>query len=113
MKGAEVYLLRHIMVDHPDYVALRILNCIANAMDKNSCLLIADAIVPDRYGEDSDSLINALDLHQLCLFNSKERSLEQWKELMRSVQQPLEIVKVWRSDDPIGQEALLEIKLKE
>lgn len=111
--GAKVYLLRHILVDHPDRTCLQILNCIANAMDKDSRLLVADAIVPDQYGEDSDSLINVLDLHLLCMFNSKERSLSQWQELLESVDKGLEIVKVWRSDDPMGHEALLEIKLKE
>lgn len=112
-RGARAYILRHILVDWPDRNALQILNCIANAMEKDSRLLICDAIVPDQYGEDSDSLINALDLHLLCMFNSKERSLKQWKELLGSVDKALEIVKVWSSDDPVGQEALLEAKLKE
>lgn len=113
VKGAEVYLLRHILVDHPDRTSLQILNCIANAMDKGSRLLIADAIVPDQYGEDSDGLINVLDLHLLCMFNSKERSLSQWEALLQSVDKGLEIVKVWTTDDTVGHEALLEIKLRE
>lgn len=112
--GAKVYLLRHILIDHPERTSRQILGCIAKAMDKESRLLIADAIVPDRYGEDSDSLVNALDLHLLCLFNSKERSLQQWKELLGSVAaKELEIVKVWRTEDSVGQEAMLEVKLKE
>lgn len=113
VQGAKVYLLRHILIDHPDYTSLQILGCIANAMDKESRLLIADAIVPDRHGEDSDSLINALDLHLLCLFNSKERSLKQWKELLGSVAKGLEIVKVWTTGDAVGQESMLEVKLTE
>ncbi|KAJ4395788.1 hypothetical protein N0V93_000002 [Gnomoniopsis smithogilvyi] len=112
VKSAKVYLLRHVLVDHPDRTSLQVLNCIANAMDEDSRLLIADAIVPDQYGEDSDSLLNVLDLHLLCMFNSKERSLGQWKELLESVEKDLEIVKVWRTDDSMGQEALMEIKLK-
>lgn len=112
-RGAAAYILRHVLVDWPDRDALQILNCIADAMGSESRLLICDAIVPDRYGEESDSLINVLDLHLLCMFNSKERSLGQWKELLGSVQKGLEIVKVWRADDPAGQEALLEAKLKE
>ncbi|KAI1506101.1 O-methyltransferase-domain-containing protein [Biscogniauxia marginata] len=117
MKGAEVYLLRHVLIDHPDGITLKILNCIANAMDEKSRLLIADVVVPDRYGEDSDSLVNALDLYLLSLFNSKERSVEQLAGLLGSVERPLEIVKVWRPDplgafDSVTEEALLEVKLK-
>lgn len=62
-KGARVYMMRHILVDWPDRNALQILDCIANAMDKDSRLLICEAIVPDRYGEESDALINVLDLN--------------------------------------------------
>lgn len=113
VQGAKVYLLRHILIDHPDKTSLQILGCIANAMDKDSHLLIADAVVPDNYGEESDSLVNVLDLHLLCLFNSKERSLKQWKQLLASVGKELELVKVWTTGDPVGQEAMLDIKLKE
>lgn len=111
-RGASVYMMRHIMVDWPDRQARQILNCIADAMDKDSLLLVCDAIMPDLYGEESDSLMNVMDFHLLSMFNSKERTLKQWKELLGSVDRPLEIVKIWRSDDPIGQEAVLEAKLK-
>ncbi|KAI7777518.1 hypothetical protein LA080_003467 [Diaporthe eres] len=114
VRGAQAYLLRHILVDWPDRAARRILGRIAAAMDEQSRLLIADAVVPDRCGEDSDGLINALDLNLLVMFNSKERSLKQWEELLESVEgRRLEIVKVWGSGQSEGQEALLEVKLKE
>lgn len=112
-RGARAYILRHILVDWPDRHALRILKSIANAMDKDSRLLICDAVVPDRHGEESDSLMNVLDLNLLTMFNSKERSLKQWKELLGSVDRALEVVKVWRADVPVGQEAVLEAKLKD
>lgn len=111
-RGASVYMLRHILVDWPDRNALQILNCIANAMDKDSRVLICDAIMPDLYGEDSDSLMNVMDFHLLSMFNSKQRTLKQWKDLLGSTGKSLELVKIWRSDDPAGQEAVLEAKLK-
>lgn len=113
VQGAKVYLLRHILIDHPDRTSLQILNCIANAMDRESRILIADTIVPDQYGEESDSLVNVFDFHLLCLFNSKERSLKQWKELLGSVRRNLEVVKVWQVEGAVSQESLLEVKLTE
>lgn len=106
-KGAEIYLLRHVLVDHPDPAASQILGCIADAMDADSRILVEDVVLPDTIGEDSMRIHNVIDFHLLTLLNSKERTIDDWKDLIASTGKNLEIENIWRGEDA---ECLLEIR---
>lgn len=112
VKGADLYLLRHLLVDCPDGEAVQVLRHTADAMCDKSRILIVDGILPVEYGEDSGRMLNTIDLHLLSIFNSKERTLDQWKSLVESADKGLEIVRTW-TDGKGGADgqAILEIRL--
>jgi sterigmatocystin 8-O-methyltransferase len=63
VKGADVYLFRFILHDHPDSNCLKILRHVIDAMDpERSRILIDDAVVPDLLGQDSLRFFNLLDM---------------------------------------------------
>ena len=52
------------------------------------------------------------DLIQLEVAGSKERTEQQWRELIASVEPPLEIVKIWGQDSIHCESHIIEVKLK-
>ncbi|KAI7974927.1 hypothetical protein EIK77_001680 [Talaromyces pinophilus] len=82
--GANVYLLRMILHDWPDHEAVLILKHIVKAMDKTkSRLLIMDTVLPKpgSVPVSVERIVRARDLTMMQAFNSKERDLDEWKEL--------------------------------
>lgn len=132
VQGAEVYLLRFILHDHPDALVsfslsfwgcelivrracAKILSHIVKAMDPGkSRILIDDAVVPGVLGQDSLRFFNFLDTYMAMAFNGKERTERQWKELFGMVDERLVLEKIWRVEGS-GPEAgaVLELRLKE
>jgi sterigmatocystin 8-O-methyltransferase len=131
VKGADVYLLRFILHDHPDrlvdaiYERRGVANCpsrcakilsnIVDAMEPGkSRILIDDAIVPSFLGPESSRFYNLLDLYMLVALNGKERTLEQWNHLFQMVSPKLVLEKVWKTPDG-GPESgtILELRLQE
>lgn len=84
LHGASIYLLRMILHDWPDHEAVLILKHIVRAMDKTkSRLLIMDTVLPKpgTVPVSVERIVRARDLTMMQAFNSKERDLEEWKEL--------------------------------
>jgi 6-hydroxytryprostatin B O-methyltransferase len=74
-----------ILHDWPDHEAVTILKNIVKAMDKTkSRLLIMDTVLPKpgSVPVSVERIVRARDLTMMQAFNSKERDLEEWKELV-------------------------------
>ncbi|KAI9767101.1 MAG: hypothetical protein M1840_005890 [Geoglossum simile] len=115
VKGADVYLFRFILHDHPDTACIKILRHIVDAMDPGvSRILIDDAVIPDLLGAQSMRFFNLLDMYMLMILNAKERTEKQWAELLRAVDERLVLERIWTEPDAGRQGGtVLEARLKE
>ncbi|KAI8632435.1 S-adenosyl-L-methionine-dependent methyltransferase [Xylariaceae sp. FL1651] len=84
LQGAEVYLFRLVLHDWPDNLCLTILRQLIPALEPGAKTLINDLIIPSAGSLPPyhDRQIRCQDLAMLALFTSKERSNEQWRELI-------------------------------
>ncbi|RAH78050.1 S-adenosyl-L-methionine-dependent methyltransferase [Aspergillus japonicus CBS 114.51] len=84
VRGAGVYLLSHILMDHPDRESQKILEHLAEAMDARSTLLVDDFFDPGdrRFGSPQG---NTLALHLIACRGTAFRTMEQWTALFARV----------------------------
>ena len=98
VRGADAYLLRMILHDWPDDEAAKILRNIVAAMDDkaNSRLLIMDTVlpVPGSVPVSVERIVRVRDLTMIQAFNSKERDLDDWKDLLAAADPKLQLVNV-------------------
>ncbi|GAB7353320.1 hypothetical protein MBLNU459_g3816t1 [Dothideomycetes sp. NU459] len=96
--GADVYLLRFILHDWPDRDAIHILRGIAPCMKATSKLIISEIICdpPTTLPPARERQVRTMDLIMMTLFNSLERTLEQWEDLIKQADPRLRIVKAER-----------------
>ncbi|MDH2427098.1 methyltransferase [Sphaerisporangium sp. TRM90804] len=80
-KGADVYVLAHVLHNWPDPEALEILRRCAEAAGPRGRLLIVDRLCGDGTVSYPDAAVN---LHMLVVFGSKERTLAQFTELVQA-----------------------------
>ncbi|OJA12863.1 hypothetical protein AZE42_02418 [Rhizopogon vesiculosus] len=100
------FILRHIMHDWPDEEAATILSHLARALGPKSKILViddiavpnvdatatmtinslsherADYIIPSHFGSASKSTSGS-SMHMMAMFNSRERSMDEWEQLVR------------------------------
>ncbi|CEL09268.1 hypothetical protein ASPCAL12407 [Aspergillus calidoustus] len=80
VKGARIYMVKHVLHNWPDNEALTILRNIATAMTPGySKLWIQDSVVPDT---GADKKVVALDIAMLGFHGALERNREQWTTLL-------------------------------
>ncbi|KAK1233236.1 hypothetical protein PQX77_003608 [Marasmius sp. AFHP31] len=114
--GQDVYYMKHIIHDWPDSEAITILRNVANAMELQSRLLIHDFVLKHVYAETSPANKTVVelerapfpllpnygtgnirhynqDVNMLAMFNSQERTCEEYTALGAEV--GLELVQVW------------------
>ena len=112
IQAADVYLLRMILHDWPDDKAAEILRSIVAAMDKTkSRLLIMDTVLPEpgSVPVTVERIVRVRDLTMMQAFNSKERDLEGWKDLLAAADPILQLVSV---NQPYGSAmSVLEVAL--
>ena len=109
VKDADVYLLRMIIHDWADADAVRILKELTAVMKDGSRIVIMDMVLPTP-GTSSQTLEAALrqkDLMMRQVFNGRERELEDWQALIRSVDERLQIVAIRRPEG--SQHSIIEI----
>ena len=97
VRGADAYLLRMILHDWPDGEAAKILRNIVAAMDKaDSRLLIMDTVLPmpGSVPVSVERIVRVRDLTMAQAFNSKERDLDDWKDLLAAADPKLQLVRV-------------------
>jgi 6-hydroxytryprostatin B O-methyltransferase len=109
------YLLRKILHDWPFARAKDILQQLAVAIrdggDPNSRIVIQDTILPPSgtLGRLEEASLRVRDLTMAQCFNSKERELSEWKELLGSTEPKLAI-KAWKNN-PGSSMAIIEAGL--
>lgn len=110
--GANAYLLRMILHDWSDAEAITILRNIIASMDPaTSRLLIMDTVLPKpgSVPVTVERIARARDLTMLQAFNSKERHLEDWQELISTASSSAELVAVVQ---PFGSAmSVMEVKI--
>ncbi len=77
--GGDLYVLASVLHDWDDDAAVRILRNCSRAMGDESRLLLFEYVISD---SEDYSLAKMLDLHMLVVFGGRERSHEQWTDLL-------------------------------
>ncbi|KAG2417765.1 hypothetical protein HFD88_008984 [Aspergillus terreus] len=112
VRAADAYLLRMILHDWPDEQAVKILRNIVTAMEETkSRLFIMDTVLPKpgSVPVSVERIARARDLTMIQSFNSKERELDEWKELITAADPRLQLIAVTQ---PLGSAmSILEIQL--
>ncbi|KAJ4358934.1 hypothetical protein N0V95_002640 [Ascochyta clinopodiicola] len=82
--GVDVYFLRFIFHDWPTAYCLRILRALVPGLKHGARVVIMDAIVPEPgvLGKLDERAIAGYDIIMKALFNAKERSESEWRELV-------------------------------
>jgi hypothetical protein len=80
-KGADAYLMRHIIHDWEDEKATRILRNIHQAMGQEGRLLVVEGVIPPGNGPCFGKL---LDLTMLTIPGGKERTEEEYRKLYQA-----------------------------
>ena len=105
IRGARAYYFRRIFHDWSDQPSVEILRNVAQAMSRNSRILISDTVVPDRGATRATAL---QDLNMMA-FAGMERTEEQWQSLVQKA--GLNLIRVWRKEGSMY--AVVEIRLNE
>ena len=115
VKGAAVYLIRHVLHGFPDDLAAKVLsNIVQGGMTTDSRILIVDTVVPDLYGSDSVAFVNMTDIMSLLGGNGKHRTEVEWRKIVELADRRLDLVKVWMVEENVASpDAVIEIKLKD
>ncbi|KAH8698978.1 sterigmatocystin 8-O-methyltransferase [Talaromyces proteolyticus] len=110
--GADVYLLRMILHDWPDHVAITILKQLVPVLEnKKAKLIIMDTVLPapGQVPGSVERIVRVRDLTMMQVFNSHERDLDQWKALLAAADEGLRLRRVM---EPYGSAmSLLEVEL--
>jgi 6-hydroxytryprostatin B O-methyltransferase len=111
--GADVYLLRMILHDWPDHVAVTILKNLVPALEgkRQARLLVMDTVLPapGQVPGSVERIVRVRDLTMMQVFNSHERDLDQWTALLTAADERLCLRRVI---EPFGSAmSLLEIEL--
>ncbi|KAL6859799.1 hypothetical protein ACO1O0_003823 [Amphichorda felina] len=105
VNGARAYFMHSVLHDWPDEMCLKILANITAAMKPGySKILINENVVPDTGAQWEAT---ALDIMMLTLLSSRERTRENWQDLL--TQAELKITKIWTVRN--GAESLIECEL--
>lgn len=80
--GCDAYLLKSIIHDWDDEQAIRILKNCRAAMNNHARLLLVEPVMPERVND--FSLAVEMDLGMLLLLNGRERTAQEYKELLWS-----------------------------
>ncbi|KFY51953.1 hypothetical protein V497_08736 [Pseudogymnoascus sp. VKM F-4516 (FW-969)] len=94
---ADVYFLRFILHDYSDPYAIKILRNLIPALEKGSRLVICDIVLPPAGAPVPPQLVRlmrSVDLQMMVGLNSKERSEEQWVDLLARADSRFKLVKV-------------------
>lgn len=107
-----VYLLRMILHDWPDHVAVTILKNLVPVLAKGSAkLIIMDTVLPTpgQVPGVVERVVRVRDLTMMQVFNSHERDLDQWRALLAAADEGLRLRQVIA---PFGSAmSLLEVEI--
>lgn len=93
---AEVLMMRFVLHDHSDKVAIGILRNVLPALKQGAKLVVLDVAAPGLGEADEleEKAIRTLDVEMWTMLNGKERTVEEWRELFARADPGLKIEKV-------------------
>lgn len=97
--SADVFLLRKILHDWPFQEARQILNHLASAMKSGAKVVVMDVVLPrpeERVGKFAEANLRVRDLIMAQHFNSGERDVEDWMNLIDTVSPRLMLISIER-----------------
>jgi hypothetical protein len=78
-----------------------------------SRILLDESVLADRIGVDQERLAVLKDFQMLAILNAKERTEEQWRELVRAADERLVVEKSWQEGSAAGmRNAIIEVRLR-
>jgi hypothetical protein len=98
LAGAAGYLLSRVLHDSDDEPARRIVTVVREALPERGCLLVVDAILPERAKDLSGAI--RMDLHMLILLGVRERTEAEFRTLLDSA--GLSVTRVVPTGSPAG-----------
>ncbi|KAJ4055577.1 hypothetical protein NW756_003282 [Fusarium oxysporum] len=109
----DVYMLKMVLHDWPDKYAANILRHLVPHLESGSRILLVEAVAPPDTAAlpfaTLSHMLNAADMHMLQFFNSQERNLQDWANLLAKVDERLTLTYV--SEVPGSVHQLLEVGL--
>ncbi|KAF2742529.1 O-methyltransferase [Sporormia fimetaria CBS 119925] len=83
VKDADIYMFRSVLLNWPDKYVVKFLKNLVPAMRPGVKVLVNEGCLPEPGTVDSwdDKLLRSLDLCMMAMFNSKERTVEEWAGL--------------------------------
>lgn len=95
--GGDVYLLKHILHDWNDEECVTILKNICSVMVPDSRVVIVEMLITD---QDPQSLAPLLDLDMLVMVSGKERTVDEFSELLNKA--GLKLSSVMATNSPVS-----------
>lgn len=97
--SVEAYVVKSVFHDWPDRYVIEILHNLLPTMKPGARLIIVDILLPPDYDETGRpvaplsirKLLGAVDLQMLSLFNSKERKVEDWLDVVKRANERFEL----------------------
>jgi hypothetical protein len=85
-RGADTYILKHVLHGNTDEAAAKVLRNCRNVMDAHARLLIIEFVLPDVISAPNPQLQGRLfsDLNMLAVTGGKERSAAEWSTLLQA-----------------------------
>ncbi|KAE8152737.1 S-adenosyl-L-methionine-dependent methyltransferase [Aspergillus avenaceus] len=96
--GADVYMFRSVLLNWPKKYCVKFLKNLIPAMNPGTKVIINEGVLPEK-GELSqwdDRIVRSLDLCMMGMFNSNERTVEEWKEIFAEADSRFKLVNVSR-----------------
>ena len=90
-EGSDCYILKRVLHDWSDEECVKILQHCAQALDSGT-LLIMEGIIPS---DNEPNMLKGIDVLLMALFSGRERTLDEFKELLQ--QAGLEIIKIHKT----------------
>ncbi|KFY09293.1 hypothetical protein V492_05544 [Pseudogymnoascus sp. VKM F-4246] len=107
---ADVYFLRHILHDYSDPYAIKILKNLLPVLEPGNRVILCEIVLPPPGAPLPPSLVRvmrSIDLQMLIAQNAKERSEEQWVDLLARADSRFKLVNIGRVP---ALQSFLEIK---
>lgn len=92
----EAFLLRNVLHDWPDQYAIAILQNLFQAMGPFTKLFIADSVMPPpgALPASAEKSLRVLDMTMMTMMNAKERTADDWTNLIQRVDAAAEIIRI-------------------
>lgn len=111
-RGASIYFLRNVIHNWGRSFASRILKNLVEAMNVDSKILICDPILPEpgQVPKATEMIARTFDMMMWIMHGGRDRSLEEFEELFKSVDERLKVTQVI-GPPKMRRQRLLEVML--